>query len=86
MQHARTFHKRLPPKTQTGDPLLKNLQQIPGALLAGRLPGLTHMQDDRQAQFRGQFKLDAQYVLLLVARGAVPVIVEADLTDGNDWG
>ena len=50
-----------------------------------RVPvGFPVVDDDRQAEVVGEFQLAAEEVHLRVPRGVLlPVIVEADLTDGD---
>ena len=45
-------------------PFLQDLQQIPGTVPVQCIPGLAHVQDDRQPDFGSQGKLLAQDVLL----------------------
>ena len=43
------------------------------------------MNDDRQSECRGQFQLGLERPLLLFPRRfGVPVVIEADLSDGNN--
>lgn len=53
---------------------------------ASRIAFFPQVNDDGQFQFSGQVKLLTENALLVVVRSGIPVVVQADLADGNHFG